>query len=526
MKNIFLILTAVITMLIGGCQKGWEDHYGTKETDEIVSPLNLLEYLKSQPQYSAFLAKLEEYGIDKELERDQTLTVWVVTNDKMAQLTEMDFDEDYVLKYHINSLVFDKTKLKSGLRLMTFNGKYLSVDISENGVHVGDGTITKGNQLCKNGVVHEIDQLLKPDISIYDYLEGLGDSHSTIRDTILAMNDTLFDMENSIPVGVDRTGRTLYDSVFIISNPIFERANIMSEFDKLTMFLPSNEVLEECFDNLGQLYGQFGKPFLPADTVIAYKWIKEAIFYNTLIDNYGSGDITSAFNQLWKPTVQEVDPDYMRMSNGRIYNITKMKIPNNVHIKMIKQLFHYYEYVPDALKDDLFTVSNYSTIVPTDRDCMCFPAIGVEGIYRTLVLRGEGDVNDGSPVSIDFTPLMLERASDGSIGYKIVEVPPGEYNLYMGFRHISHPYVNIYVDGKQIASKLNVEPSNPWHYDRSTNTSPAKYNGWGGLVGTVMIDGDEVRTFKIKVEFAGLGKGTAETVELYHWALIPTANNY
>lgn len=524
MKSIFLILTAVITMLIGGCQKGWEDHYGTKETDEIVSPLNLLEYLKSQPQYSAFLAKLEEYGIDQELERDQTLTVWVVSNEKMAQLAEMDFDEDYVLKYHINSLVFDKTKLKSGLRLMTFNGKYLSVEISDNGVHVGDGTITKGNQLCKNGVVHEIDQLLKPDISIYDYLEGLGDSHSTIRDTILAMNDTLFDMENSIPVGVDRTGRTLYDSVFIISNPIFEKANIMSEFDKLTMFLPSNEVLEECFDNLGQLYGQFGKPFLPEDTVIAYKWIKEAIFYNTLIDNYGSGDITSAFNQLWKPTIQEVDPDFMRMSNGRIYNITKLKIPNNVHIKMIKQLFHYWEYVPEDIKPSLFTLNNVTSVVPTDGDGMKFPAIGVDGVYRLLLING-GLVPD-KPASIEFTPLMLDRASDGSTTYKVVEVPPGEYNLYMGVRSKNHPYVNVYVDGKLIAQRLNVEPSNPWNYDRNTNTSPSKYNGWGGLVGTVQIDGDAVRTFKIKVEFAGLGKGTIERLDLYHWALIPTVNNY
>jgi hypothetical protein len=96
----------------------------------------------------------------------------------------------------------------------------------------------------------------------------------------------------------------------------------------------------------------------------------------------------------------------------------------------------------------------------------------------------------------------------------------------MGVRSKNHPYLNIYVDGKLIAERLNVEPSNPWNYDRNTNTSPSKYNGWGGLVGAVEIDGDAVRTFRIKVEFAGLGKGTAEQIELYHWALIPTANNY
>jgi hypothetical protein len=463
-------------------------------------------------------------GLDKELERDHTLTVWVVPNEQMAALADLGFEEEYIMKYHINSLVFDKTKLKTGLRLMTFNNKYLTVEVVGDQIRVGDATIVKGNQLCKNGVVHEIDQLLKPDVSIYDYLEKLGDSHSIIRDTILAMNDTIFDIANSIPVGVDSKGNTVYDSVFSITNPIFSKANIMSEFDQVTMFLPSNEVVEECFDNLGELYSQFGKSFLREDTLIAFTWIKEAIFYNTLIENYGSEDLTSAFNRLWKPDVQLVDPDYMRMSNGRIYNVTKLKIPNNVHIKMIKQLFHYYEYVPEALKPDLFTLNNVTSIVPVDGDGKQFPAIGVDDVYRLLVIKGA--LIPDKPASIDFTPVMLERTADGTTVHKVVEVPPGEYNLYMGVRSKNHPYLNIYVDGKLIAERLNVEPSNPWNYDRNTNTSPSKYNGWGGLVGAVEIDGDAVRTFRIKVEFAGLGKGTAEQIELYHWALIPTANNY
>ncbi|HMR19468.1 MAG TPA: fasciclin domain-containing protein [Sphingobacterium sp.] len=525
MKNIVLLMIALSTIVLGACQKNWDNHY-TDDQEGVASPLNVLAYLETQPQYSAFVAKLKEYGLDKELERDHTLTVWAVSNEKMAALGDIGFDEEYVMRYHINSLVFDKTKLKTGLRLMTFNNKYLTIEVVGDQIRVGDGTIIKGNQLCKNGVVHEIDQLLKPDVSIYDYLENLGDSHSIIRDTILAMNDTIFDVANSIPVGVDSKGNTVYDSVFSITNPIFSKANIMSEFDRVTMFLPSNEVIEDCFDNLGALYGQFGKTFLKEDSLIAYTWIKEAIFYNQLIENYGAEDLTSAFNRLWKPDVQLVDPDYMRMSNGRIYNVTKLKIPNNVHIKMIKQLFHYWEYVPEDIKPELFTLNNVTNIVPQDGDGKVFPAIGVDEVYRLLLVYGDPQPSSDMPWSIDFTPLMLERAPDGTTTYKVVEVPPGEYNLYMGFRSKQHPYVNIYVDGKMIAQKLNVEPSNPWNYDRNTNTSPSRYNGWGGLVGTVLIDGDAVRTFRIKVEFAGLGMGTSGRLDLYHWALIPTANNY
>ena len=522
MKKIIYAAVCIFTVLTS-CQKSWNSHYGEEETN--VSSLNLLDYLKTQPQYSDFVAKLEEYGLAEELSRDQNLTIWAVSNEKMAELNELGEDSKFILRYHINSLMYDNTKLKGSVRVMTFNGKYLTVAKEGEMIRVGDATVVKGNQICQNGVVHEISQLLTPDLSIYEYIEALGSDYSIIRDTILAMNDTIFDLENSIPIGVDPTGNTVYDSVYVITNPIFEGANIRSEFANVTMFLPSNQVIENCFENLGTLYDQFGKEFLETDSLTAYTWIKEAIFYNRLIEDVSEGDITSAFGKLWKPSVQVVDSDYKRMSNGRIYEVTHLKIPNNVHIDMIKQLFHYWEFVPDAEKDALFTLNNVTSIEPRDEDRVTFPPIGVELTYR--ILRFEGDLNDGKLASIEFTPIMLERNEDGSTGYKVVEVPPGEYNLYMGVKHTDHPFINVYVNDQQIAQNLNVEPATPWHYDRSTNTVPGtRYNGWGGLVGPINIEGEDMTTFTIKVEFARLGRGNVERVDLYHWALIPTENNY
>ncbi|MBD1424695.1 fasciclin domain-containing protein [Sphingobacterium arenae] len=522
MKQIIYATVCLVTILVG-CNKNWDTHYG--EEEGTVSSLNLLAYLKSQPQYSDFVAKLEEYDLAAELARDQNLTIWAVSNEKMGALNNLGEDTEFILRYHINSLMYDNTKLKSGLRVMTFNGKYLSINKDGGVVHVGDAAVVKGNQICQNGVVHEIDQLLTPDLSIYEYVEALGSDYSIIRDTILAMNDTIFDLENSIPIGVDPTGNTLYDSVYVITNPIFEKADIRSEFSEITMFLPSNHVIENCFNDLGLLYDQFGKEFLKEDSLVAFIWIKDAIFYKSLLDDVSGEDLTSVFGKLWKPSVQKVDPNFRRMSNGRIYEISKLKIPNNVHISMIKQLFHYWEFVPDDEKDLRFTLNNVKSIGPADDVTVTFPTIGVEITYRTL--RIEGDLEDNKPTSIDYTPVMLERNADGSTDYKVVEVPPGEYNLYMGFRATNHPFVNIYIDDKPVALNLNVEPATPWHFDRNTNTVPGtKYNGWGGLVGPVMLEGDDVRSFKIKVEFAGLGKGNVERLDLYHWALIPTQNNY
>jgi len=525
-KFTILIYTLIFGLL--SCQKTWNDHYTEAEiSDGVVSPLNLLDYLKSVPEYSKFVAKLTETGLDEELSRDQYLTVWVVNNEQMEKLEQMDLDETFVLKYHINNLTYDESKLKAGLRLKTLSGKYLSITIADNGsIKVGDAQVIKGNQLCQNGVVHEIDDLMRPDESIYDYLLSLGDDYSIIRDSVLAMNDTLFDVNNSVPTGVDKTGNTLYDSTFIIQNPIFEKADFRSEFSQVTMFLPSNAVIKQCFDDLKELYGQFGKTFLREDTLTAIDWIKNAVFYNQAVENYGSvEDLISSGGKIWRTSIQAVDLNYKRMSNGRIYNVTHLKIPNNVHIQMIKQLFHYWEYVTDEEKPALFTLSNVTDIAPVNRDNVSFPELGIELTYRTLMVKG--DLIQGKPASIDFTPIMLQKNEDGSTGYKVVEVPPGEYNLYLGFRSSAHPFINVYIDDKLVAKSLNVEPSSPWNYDRSTNTvSGTKYNGWGGLVGPVNIDGDKVRSFRIKIEFAGLGKGTVEQMEPYHWALVPTQNNY
>ena len=125
MKKIIYAAICLVTIL-AGCNKKWDTHYG--EEEGTVSPLNLLDYLKSQPQYSAFVAKLEQYDLAEELERDQNLTIWAVSNEKMSALEALGEDTKFILRYHINSLMYDNTKLKSGLRVMTFNGKYLSID--------------------------------------------------------------------------------------------------------------------------------------------------------------------------------------------------------------------------------------------------------------------------------------------------------------------------------------------------------------------------------------------------------------
>lgn len=48
----------------------------------------------------------------QELQRDQYLTVWAVSNEQMDRLAQLNLDEKYVMGYHINNLTYDVSKLK------------------------------------------------------------------------------------------------------------------------------------------------------------------------------------------------------------------------------------------------------------------------------------------------------------------------------------------------------------------------------------------------------------------------------
>ncbi len=526
-----LILT--ITFAIVSCNDKWDEYYGKSGLEEIPE-MTVLEYLNTHPEYSQFTNMLKTNGLEDELNKDHQITVWTVCNDSMNVSNVLPHDT-LRMKYHLNYLPFIPTDLKNGLRIRSLNGIYFQISVNDNKVYANASQILKSVKL-KNGVVHEISRLMKSRVNIYDYLKGLDSNYSLIRDSIFKYNVEKFDKANSIPIGVDKEGNTVYDSLFYIYNPIFETAQFNSEFKQFTVFLPSNAVIHNCMQTLTDTYKKMGKTVEKADSALALKWIKEAMFYNGEITSLGTADIKSAYNRVWRPGIQLVDmqnPEYM--SNGVVYNMTKVKIPNNVIISRIKSLVHYWEYQENLYpqEGDLYVFKGLAKnpeIFVGDAT----PKTSVLPNYVLLQLTGNAESTD--EFSVEFPPLeRYVNPEDGKYRTRVMEVPAGEYNFYMGFRSSAHPYVNIYFNDKLISSNIQASLSTPWNYDRVTETEKdrdpvsgiAKWDGLGGLVGVVTIPGDGMASFKIKVEFNKLeSAGAKKVMQIYHWSLKPTANNY
>ncbi|MDD4968474.1 MAG: fasciclin domain-containing protein [Paludibacter sp.] len=539
MKKIY-ILIALAAFVFSSCNDKWSEYYFGAPKGEVQLSITITEFFNGHPEYSKYYEMLKKTGLDKELTKDQQITIWVVKNEGMDVSGITDTDT-LRMKYHMNYLPLLQSDLKSGLRVRSLNGIYFQITKNTDGLFANNSQITKSFRL-NNGVVHELNSLMKSKINMYDYLKQLGSDYSIIRDSIFKYNVQLFDRANSIPVSVDKTGNTVYDSVFYVSNPLFATVPFNSEFSQFTAFLPNNQVITNCFNELNAQYQKMGKVVSKSDTILAFTWIKQAMFYNGTLTqtNLSAIDINSAFGKVWRTTIQQLDLNNpVELSNGRLFNVTKIKIPNNVIITKIKSLVEYWEYQEKVYPDpaDLYVfkgmVGTPSTFVDS-----ATPKPAVLPNYITLNISGNTATTD--EFSMEFPPLE-KYVENGVTKVRVMEVPTGEYNLYMGFHSAGHPFVDIFFNDVQVNTQgtIAVDLSTPWNFDRVNETDKdlnpisgiAKWDGLGGPVGVVHVvraDGEAgLASFRIKVKFNALeAAGGVKSLRVYHWALKPTANNY
>lgn len=546
MKRIFLLIIAS-AFIFASCSDDWDKHYDKNSNNEDVSPLTLKEYFDGESEYTEFYNLLKSTGIDEELGRNQHLTIFAVKNANYEYVGFENLVDTAVAQYHICNLSFGISDLKQGLRIMASSGIYVTITESDGGFYANRFKIESSKRF-KNGVVHEITSLMKPLGNMFEYLKMLNDDYSIIRDSILISNEKRFDRVNSTPIGVDPTGNTLYDSVFIDYNPIFEKINFGSEFEQFTLFLPNNEVIRSCFETMHDQYRMMGNNFTQEDTLLAMRWMKETIFHQGLIENYHEKlDLSTPYSdgvaagglRVWRTSVQQVDEDnYEDLSNGRVYKVTKLKIPNNVIISRIKSRAHYYEYLTDEQKETWYIGKGLSKpqmeggieVAAGDDTPKGAP------IAKYWLLKVNGVLASTDELSVEFPPIDYNEETGEA---NIMKVPPGEYTFYMGFQSKNHAYVDIYFkqgdeyytdEDQPLNEDIQAESSSPWNYDRvnETDKNIEKWDGLGGPVGTVNIEGDEMDTFRIKVKFNRLFNSgiTTKRLLIYHWALKPTSNNY
>lgn len=502
-KIIFNLLIA--SFFLTGCQENWKDFYTEKEESETVSTAteNLLEYLQEIPEYSEFVKLLETTKISEELTRNQILTIWIPTNATMpsAEIAAMsDIEKQTLCRNHINFLALYNTKLTDNKVIKTLAGKNLLIRETAVGNFSIDGkNVVKLNQKCTNGVIHEIDNWLLPQKSIFEYLLGAGPEYSMMRDSILALSDTIFKPGLSFPLGVDELGNTIYDSVFVIENSLlFGKADIRSEDEDFTFFLSSNQVIENMYQKMGDYFANSGGEFTQSDSSKFFKWILRSSIYDKKIDNY-AGHLKSVHGNEWRTEYQLVKPGYKTQSNGYLYEVEKIHIPKYSYMTNIKA---YPAYLLDM--DAETTRPNYYKV----ENATFFESWVQDG--RTL-LRVEGNKTEPR-VKFEFKTLIKDRYGNLMDG----KVLPGLYNIKASYRCYKGGKVKLSINDEEVAT-----------YDASVQS---KFNYLPGLI---------YENFEIKEEWGfdmlwirqeEMGKGSdgeySARMVMEYILLEPSTDNY
>lgn len=572
MKRIYLYTIAFVMMLLSfACADKWDQHYapGDKEvgsgTVEVVG-MSAEAYIQSESDLSSIAALFTEQDVFTKMgEKDQLFTVLVYSNAVMgaAQIDEPNFFANTC----VSDLAFTPTKLVDGLSIQMWNGKYLEVSV-EAGASTTDYSIA-GSPIVKiiqvdNGFVYLMGEPIYAPKSLYEFLNGLSnDQYGLFKELVFKYEERAFDRENSVPVGVDNTGNTVYDSIFVTKNLLMDRYNsggseswnMRSEFFASTLLIPNNDLVDGALTKAYQdVRDALNREPNANDTLKFEQYVIKSAFYDRVltaeeldgtddlfsVSGYIEGESASTPGVQWKPTVQRVNTAApVTLSNGLAYYTTALKIPNNVVIHRIKSRFYLWEYCNEAEKDEYFVWDGMDDV--SIHDAGGFGPLGPWPWIPYKLVRAwpsEAAQADNAPVSVEYTGIALKE--DGTVA--VVMVPPGEYNLRMGFESNKYPYrLEIYFNDELVAE--NVNPN--IHYDRTGLGFPEGYvpADWtavtnrasyydcdGAQIGVVTVTGTELQPIKIKIlsrDIAELRKTDSKArYELYCWTLRPTENNY
>lgn len=522
MRKIYLILLVVSALFgVSSCEDQWDKHYEGEDTETgSQTDLKIMDWLKTEAEYSKFCALMEETGIATDLNKDQVLTCWAVRNDNMPDLSgKTDVEKKQIAQHHINFIALYTSKLSDGKLIKTLAGKNIYVT-TEGTRFLLDGQEIISSQMCANGVVHEIASMLVPRINIYEYIERAGSEYSIFRDSLFINNDTVFRPDLSFPIGVDETGNTVYDSVFRIENIYMNAGDYREENTNLTLFLPSNTVIQNTLQEITDLYRNvYNSSLTQRDSTMIFRWIlRSVIFEGKITDYHESQKLESLYKTEWRTDIQQVEETPETLSNGLIYRLTYLHIPNYLLLSSLTSIPSLYKDVKEQQGQE--AIDKYFTLIGQDEEDSEFDGSAANGGYKGFnpyftkdnksiavffMRNNNANYAADKEFSLEWTTLAKDR-------FGIVneaKLVPGKYKVKGSFRTTSGHDLNLYINDEFIAK---------------FNASNSAYSWKSGDIGEFTYKG-EVAPVRIKLENAQSGK-TSRRITVQYIELIPDEDNY
>jgi len=329
LKGLIPITAVIVVLLTIACSKEWDNHYD--EGSFNLPDKTVTEYINEQSDLSTFSNMLEITGYNDILNASQSFTVWAPKNNALIglDLSDIELVKKTVQNHIARSRITTSGVENSFIRML--NNKYVSFAKNQSGYTFGENNIVIANQPATNGLVHVIDGYAPYEYNLWEFI-GKTEGIDSLREYIYGQSRKVFDAENSTEIGADENGQVIYDSVFVISNPVLEKLGSIDKEDSIyTAIMPDNNAWNEAYSRIKGYYNfptDAGSAVRQRD-MTRFTVIQDMLYRGRISEPDKLDSLTSTYgNVFYNPAELFKGLNYESLSNGLAYVTSQMPFPD------------------------------------------------------------------------------------------------------------------------------------------------------------------------------------------------------
>jgi hypothetical protein len=337
MKKYLYIGAFIISLLIPGCSEYWDQHYTT--LPETIN-VNVWDAIQKDPELSTFANFIKANKLDTLFASNNTYTIFVPTNAAFTKFGTTDPVSVSLLKYHIATLFLQSINITAAQKIQTLSEKFALLNKSGSTISFDDIKVDFESPLYVNGKYFKMGSVAVPKPSLYEYIAL---DNPILKKFIDEQDSIILDKEKSRPLGFDKDGNTIYDTVSIKVNKFeMEYFPISEEFRNITATLvfPRWNNYEDALDQMALKLGGQYKTFadIPEEwqnEILIPHILDHGIFLNMLeVSEFlpkHAKDTVKLQNILGDSVIINYVPTNRTLcSNGYAYDYTNFEIPDSL----------------------------------------------------------------------------------------------------------------------------------------------------------------------------------------------------
>ena len=430
MKTNSKIQLWIFFILIGlmACSDPMESRF---ENDQKADG-TIWELLTGRAEYSRFVDLIEETGMDSVLRRTTGFTVFAVANDYLPDMSQVDpIVKRNVVTNHVSNFVAYSSGLPNGGTLKMLTGKNIFVsEMAGQKVINDDVQLLETDLLATNGVIHEASKLIEVRPNLLEYILGHPE-YSYLAAFFEEGTELSFDKINSIPIGIDEDGQTVYDTIWKQSNAFFDQvANLSSEDELFTIFLAENELLDTSAS------GSFKLGYLanPGSFII-----EGLIGEDRLPGSFPAVDGFTLDIEGGNYELQE------KLSNGYAYGLKGFE---GIRIPKIFK----WEVTDGSDFDSVRHIKSleFASVYDQFQEIQITDLQGGFSSFKYEIFNG--------PLNKDYLKIITTAGTYARITFSLPDILPGKYLVKLGaqIRRVDGLYFDVYLNDEKIASKISL----------------------------------------------------------------------